>query len=42
MELKRLREWFFLIMLVRSGRYFTLTRPLTRTLTRTEPARTDR
>jgi|GEM_PF-2544394 len=42
MELKRIREWLFLIMLVRSGRYFTHTRPLTRPLTRAEPARTDR
>lgn len=38
MELKRIREWLFLIMLVRSGRYFTHTHPLTRA----EPARTDR
>jgi hypothetical protein len=26
MELKRIRHWLFLIMLVRAGRYFTRTR----------------
>lgn len=26
MELKRIRHWFFLILLVRSGRYFIRTR----------------
>jgi hypothetical protein len=26
MELKRLREWFYLVLLVRSGRVFTLKR----------------
>ncbi|MBB5405453.1 hypothetical protein OKW50_006840 [Paraburkholderia youngii] len=26
MELKRIRDWLFFVMLVRSGRYFTCTR----------------
>ncbi len=34
MELKRIRHWVFLVMLVRSGRYFIRTRE--------QPTRTDR